>query len=75
MVFRCYTFNIMRIVFEDTDFLSMREAAKELGVSVMTLHRWVAKGKIQVMRVGTYSAIIKSEIGRLNRKELRELKK
>jgi len=60
----------MRIVFEDTDFLSMREAAKELGVSVMTLHRWVAKGKIQATRVGTYSAIIKTEIDKLNRKEL-----
>ena len=60
----------MRIVFEDTDFLSIREAAKELGISVMTLHRWVAKGKIQAMNVGTYSAIIKSEVDRLNRKEI-----
>lgn len=55
----------MRLVFENTDLLSMREAAKELGITAMTLHRWCTKGKIHAVKVGAYRAIPKSEIERL----------
>ncbi len=55
----------MRLVFENTDLLSMREAAQELGITAMTLHRWCQKGKIQAVKVGAYRAIPKSEIERL----------
>ncbi|MFA4887975.1 MAG: helix-turn-helix domain-containing protein [Candidatus Omnitrophota bacterium] len=31
-------------------FIKVQEAAKILGVSVMTLHRWDAKGKLKSFR-------------------------
>ena len=55
----------MRIVFETTDLLSMRDAKKALGISAMTLHRWVVTGKIQCVKVGTFRAIPKAEVERL----------
>ena len=55
----------MRLMFENTDLISMREAAKQLGITAMTLHRWCQKGKIQAVKVGAYRAIPKSEIDRL----------
>ena len=55
----------MRLVFENIDLLSMKEAAHQLGISAMTLHRWCCKGKIQAVKVGAYRAIPKSEIERL----------
>ena len=58
----------MRIIFENIDLVSMREAAKQLGITAMTLHRWANKGKIQAVKVGAYRAIPKSEIKRLKAK-------
>lgn len=58
----------MRITFENTDLLSMREAARLLGITTMTLHRWCVKGKIQAVKVGAYRAIHKDEIKRLGTK-------
>jgi len=55
----------MRLVFENIDLLSMKEAAHQLGITAMTLHRWCCKGKIQAVKVGAYRAIPKSEIERL----------
>jgi len=55
----------MRLIFENTDLLSMREAAHQLGITGMTLHRWVCKGKIQAIKVGAQRAIPKSEVERL----------
>ena len=55
----------MRLVFENKELISMREAAKILEITSMTLHRWVVKGKIQAVKVGAYRAIPKSEIERL----------
>jgi|TARA_Y100000310_G_C20484668_1_gene716320 excisionase family DNA binding protein len=43
----------------------MREAAKELGITAMTLHRWCAKGKIQAVKAGAFRTIPKSEVVRL----------
>lgn len=55
----------MRLVFENTDLISMIEAARQLGITVMTLHRWCKKGKIQAVKVGNYRTIPKAEIVRL----------
>jgi len=57
----------MRLVFENTELLSMREAACQLEISAMTLHRWCCKGKIQAVKVGAYRAIPKIEITRLKK--------
>ncbi|MBL8676240.1 MAG: MerR family DNA-binding transcriptional regulator [Alphaproteobacteria bacterium] len=32
------------------DYLTVKQAAKVLGVSIMTLHRWDAKGKLKASR-------------------------
>jgi len=55
----------MRLIFENTELTSMKDAAKALGITPMTLHRWCHKGKIQAIQVGAYRAIPKSEIERL----------
>lgn len=55
----------MKLVFENKDLLSMSEAAKQLGITTMTLHRWCHNGKITAVKVGAYRAIPKSEVDRL----------
>ena len=55
----------MRLVFENTELLSMRDASHQLGITAMTLHRWVCKGKIQAVKVGAQRAIPKTEVERL----------
>ena len=55
----------MKLIFENSDLLQMSDASKALGITTMTLHRWIAKGKIQAVRVGAYRAIPKSEVERL----------
>lgn len=56
-------------IFENSDLISMREAARQLEITFMTLHRWCNKGKIQAIKVGAYRAIPKSEIERLKGKD------
>jgi len=55
----------MDITFRSTDILSISEAAKELGVTRVTLYRWIDKGKIQSLLFGGYRAIPKTEVERL----------
>ena len=55
----------MKIVFENKELIGMQEAADQLGISAMTLHRWVERGKIQAVKVGSYRAIPLTEIERL----------
>jgi len=55
----------MKLEFENNNLLQMKEAARLLGISRMTLHRWVEKGDIIAVKVGAYRAIPKSEIDRL----------
>jgi len=55
----------MKIIFENKDLVGMGEAAKELGISPMTLHRWVVSGRIMAIRIGSYRVIPVSEIERL----------
>jgi putative resolvase len=57
----------MKLVFESPDLLSMAEAKAALGISAMTLHRWIEAGKIQAVKVGSYRAIPRSEVERLQR--------
>ena len=55
----------MEISFRSTDILSVSEAAKSLGVTRVTLYRWIDKGKIQSLMFGCYRAIPRSEVDRL----------
>jgi excisionase family DNA binding protein len=49
------------------DYLTVTEAAKVLGVSVMTLHRWDAGGKLKAHRhpINHYRLYKKSDLSRL----------
>jgi len=59
----------MDITFKSTDILSISDAAKALGVTRMTLYRWIDKGKIQSLMFGGYRAIPRSEVERLNNEQ------
>ncbi len=51
-------------------YLKVKEAAKFLGVSVMTLHRWDAKGKLKPLRhpINRYRLYKKSDLEKLLQK-------
>jgi len=61
----------MKLVFENTDLLSIKEAASQLKISKMTLYRWIKNGNILSMQVGAQQAIPKSEIERLENARVR----
>lgn len=48
-------------------YLKVKDAAKVLGVSVMTLHRWDAKGKLKSSRhpINHYRLYKRSELQKL----------
>lgn len=45
-----------------TDFLSVPEAAELLGVSRVTIHRWIERGKLTSIRIGKSRFVLKREI-------------
>ncbi len=48
------------------DFLSVREAARRLGVSYPTVKQWIYRGKVRTVKtVGGHHRIAQSEIDRL----------
>ena len=51
-------------------YIKVKDAAKALGVSVMTLHRWDAKGKLKARRhpFNNYRLYKKADLERLLRK-------
>lgn len=51
-------------------FVKVQEAAKILGVSVMTLHRWDAKGKLKSLRhpINNYRLYKRNELKKLLKK-------
>ena len=64
----------MRIVFENKDFFSTSEAAKMIGITRMTLHRWIAVGKITAVKIGRYRAIHTGEIERVKGDKYKRIK-
>ena len=48
-------------------YIKVKEAADLLGVTVMTLHRWDAKGKLKALRhpINHYRLYKRSELERL----------
>ena len=55
----------MKVNFETNDLLSMSDAAKALGVTRITLYRWIDSGKIETVSFGGYRAVHIKEIERL----------
>jgi excisionase family DNA binding protein len=49
------------------DALSYKDAARELGITTMTLWRWVRDNKIIAVKLGRYKFIPVSEIERIKR--------
>lgn len=51
-------------------YIKVKEAAEILGVSIMTLHRWDAKGKLKSFRhpINRYRLYKKSDLKKLLKK-------
>ena len=51
---------------QDTELLTIAEAARALKVSTVTIHRWLKHGRLRAYRVGPRAVrISRSELGRL----------
>ena len=48
-----------------TDLLSVPEAAELCRVSRITLHRWIQRGKLDVVRIGKSRFVLKRDIERI----------
>jgi excisionase family DNA binding protein len=56
------------------DVLTVKEAAEKLGVTRLTLYRWIAKDKISTLKFGKFRAIPRSEVERILKARKKELK-
>ena len=54
---------------QTTDFMTVRQAAKQIGVHFTTIYRWVEAGTILSINFGGILFIPKSEVERLNKKK------
>ncbi len=52
-----------------SDFLTVPQAAKQIGVHFATIYRWIDAGKILSIRLGGILFIPKSEIERLRKEK------
>jgi len=50
---------------QTTDFMTARQAAKQIGVHFTTIYRWVEAGTILSINFGSILFIPKSEVERL----------
>ena len=48
-------------------FCTQNQAAKEIGVTTMTLWRWEREGKLRAYRIGREVLLEKAEVERLRR--------
>ena len=57
-------------------YIKVKEASEMLGVSVMTLHRWDAKGKLKPLRhpINNYRLYKRNELERLLKQMLKQEK-
>jgi excisionase family DNA binding protein len=56
-----------------TDFVSIREAAKYLGISRAAVWKAVSEGRLAAQRVDTFHIIRKSELKKYRVNEIRKL--
>lgn len=58
-------------------YLTVKQAAEFLGVTIMTLHRWDAKGKLKAMRhpINRYRLYKKSDLEKLLKRVSKERKR
>ena len=57
------------------EFVTVPEAAKQLGKPKMTLYRWIEADKLIAVTFGGILFIPKSEVGRLNREKNNQVAK
>ena len=53
------------IIIEPGELLDVDEAAKELGIGVATVWRWIKKGSLVPLKLGGRTLIHRSEIDRI----------
>ncbi len=41
----------------ETELLTVKEAARELGISIPTAHRWVKSGRLRSFQVGPHATL------------------
>jgi excisionase family DNA binding protein len=56
---------ITQIVVTNPDLFNITDAAKELGVSRMTIYRWMASNKLRAIKFGGVWFIPSSEVDKL----------
>jgi len=58
-------------------YLTVKEASAFLGVSIMTLHRWDAAGKLKALRhpINSYRLYKKSDLEKLLKRVAKERKR
>lgn len=58
-------------------YLTVKQAAEFLGVTIMTLHRWDAKGKLKALRhpINRYRLYKKSDLEKLLKRVSKERKR
>ncbi len=63
----CYNYSMYRgdIIEANTKYFSVREVADRLGVSVMTVGRWLKSGKLNGYKFGKTIRISEADLGRL----------
>lgn len=47
------------LTLNNENYLTRLEAAKILGISMMTMHRWIKKGKIEIYKMSERKTFIK----------------
>lgn len=55
----------IKITVTSDQLLAVEDAARHLGIHRATLYRWINKGKVACVRIGTSTFVPKSEIERL----------
>ncbi|MBA7675735.1 hypothetical protein ES703_83972 [subsurface metagenome] len=70
----CY-YSCVVIQKQATDFMTVRQAAKQIGVHFTTVYRWIYAGRILNINFGGILFIPESEVGRLKNEKTAELVK
>jgi len=55
----------MKVTLNTNDAITIPEAAAQIGVTVMTIYRWVKRGRLIAIKLGAHTLIPISEVQRI----------